>query len=142
MGPAAPSPLPPSGGAGLGLDRVGAPCDCHCLLWGFHNMHPVLLCRGNSLPKTPQFRSDRMRIQTILNRIEKQPGCIYDTCRWRDSGPPALVTTLRPQAGGRLPRPEKECKNVKLTLSRAAMRRAPAAKSPAPFFVPFACFSP
>lgn len=105
--PAAPSPLPPSGGAGrrdsvkavrckrtpagLGLDRVGAPCYCHCLLWGFHKMHPALLCRGKFLPKTPQVSSDRMHIKTILNRIEKQPGFIYDTCRWRDSGPQALV---------------------------------------------------
>nr|WP_321466992.1 hypothetical protein [uncultured Desulfobulbus sp.] len=40
-----------------------------------------------------------MHVKTILNRIEKQPGFIYDTCKWRDSGPPALVITLRPQAG-------------------------------------------
>ena len=42
-----------------------------------------------------------MHIKTILNRIEKQPGFIYDTCRWRDSEPPALVITLRPQAGSK-----------------------------------------
>jgi transposase len=42
-----------------------------------------------------------MHIKTILNRIEKQPGFIYESCKWRDPGPPALVITLRPQAGSK-----------------------------------------
>lgn len=42
-----------------------------------------------------------MHIKTILNRLERQPGFIYDTCRWRDSGPPALVITLRPKANSK-----------------------------------------
>ena len=42
-----------------------------------------------------------MHVKTILNRLEKQPGFIYDSCRWRESGPPALVITLRPQAGSK-----------------------------------------
>jgi hypothetical protein len=42
-----------------------------------------------------------MRVKTILNRIEKQPGFIYVTCRWHDSGWLALVITLRPKAGGK-----------------------------------------
>ena len=87
--------------AGLGLDRVGASCYCQCPVAGFQKKHPALPCRGKFLPKTPQLSSDRMHIKTILNRIEKQPGFIYDTCRWRDSGPRALVITLRPQAGSK-----------------------------------------
>ena len=42
-----------------------------------------------------------MRIKTILNRLERQPGFIYDTCKWRDTGPLALVITLRPKAGSK-----------------------------------------
>ena len=42
-----------------------------------------------------------MHVKTILNRLEKQPGFIYDSCRWQDSGPLALVITLRPQAGSK-----------------------------------------
>lgn len=53
--------------------------------------------RESSFQKTSQGWPDRMQIKTILNRIEKQPGFIYDSCKWRDPGPPALVITLRPQ---------------------------------------------
>src|SRR5665647_538821 len=42
-----------------------------------------------------------MHVKTILNRIEKQPGFIYESCKWRDSGSPALVITLRPQVGSK-----------------------------------------
>src|SRR5665647_110802 len=75
---------------------------------------PVLSCRGvfikcilpyltgeSFFQKTPQDWPDRMHVKTILNRIEKQPGFIYDTCKWRDPGLPALVITLRPQAGSK-----------------------------------------
>ena len=41
-----------------------------------------------------------MQIKTILNRIEKQPGFIYDACKWRTApGKLALEITLRPQSG-------------------------------------------
>lgn len=59
------------------------------------------LARESSFQKTSQGWPDRMHIKTILNRIEKQPGFIYDTCKWRDPGPPALVVTLRPQAASK-----------------------------------------
>ena len=40
-----------------------------------------------------------MQIKTILNRIEKQPGFIYDACKWRTvPGMLALEITLRPQS--------------------------------------------
>jgi transposase len=40
-----------------------------------------------------------MQIKTILNRIEKQPGFIYDACKWRtEPGMLALEITLRPQS--------------------------------------------
>jgi transposase len=40
-----------------------------------------------------------MQIKTILNRIEKQPGFIYDACKWRTQpGMLALEITLRPQS--------------------------------------------
>ena len=40
-----------------------------------------------------------MQIKTILNRIEKQPGFIYDACKWRAApGMLALEITLRPQS--------------------------------------------
>ncbi len=42
-----------------------------------------------------------MHVKTILNRIERQPGFIYVTCRWHDSGSLALVITLRPKAGSK-----------------------------------------
>ena len=42
-----------------------------------------------------------MQIKNILNRIEKQPGFIYDSCTWRDPGLPVLVITLRPQVGSK-----------------------------------------
>lgn len=42
-----------------------------------------------------------MHVKTILNRIEKQPGFIYDTCKWRDTESLALVITLRLQAGNK-----------------------------------------
>ena len=42
-----------------------------------------------------------MRVKIIVNRLERQPGFIYDTCRWRDTGPPALVITLRPKTGSK-----------------------------------------
>jgi len=41
-----------------------------------------------------------MQVKTILNRIEKQPGFIYDACKWRTApGKLALEITLRPQSG-------------------------------------------
>jgi transposase len=85
----------------LALIEAGLPAIANVLLLGFLKKHPVLPCRGKFLPKTPQLSSDRMHIKTLLNRIEKQPGFIYDQCQWRDSGPPALVITLRPQAGSK-----------------------------------------
>jgi transposase len=42
-----------------------------------------------------------MLIKTILNRIEKQPGFVYDKCRWGksgDSGALVLEITLRPKS--------------------------------------------
>ncbi len=42
-----------------------------------------------------------MRVKTILNRLEKQPGFLYHTCKWRDAGPPVLMITLRPKAGSK-----------------------------------------
>ena len=68
---------------------------------GFHRKHPALPCRGKSLAKISSSLADRMRIKTILNRLEKQPGFLYDTCKWRDAGPPALMITLRPKAGSK-----------------------------------------
>ena len=63
--------------------------------------------RVHTITKDPDFQRtsqgwpDRIHVKTILNRIEKQPGFIYDSCKWRDSGPPALVITLRPQVGSK-----------------------------------------
>ncbi len=53
--------------------------------------------------KTPQLRPDRMQLTPILNRLCPQPGFIYDSCRWRESGPPALVITLHPVQAGSKP---------------------------------------
>jgi len=40
-----------------------------------------------------------MQIKTILNRIKKQPGFIYDACKWRAAPEMlALEITLRPQS--------------------------------------------
>lgn len=48
---------------------------------------------------TQDSRKDRMHIKTILNRVAKQPGFIYEACAWRDrSGQLALEITLRPLA--------------------------------------------
>ncbi len=71
------------------------------LLWGFQKCILPYLAGESLFQRTSQGWPDRMHIKTILNRIEKQPGFIYDTCRWRDSGPPALVITLRPQVGSK-----------------------------------------
>ena len=59
------------------------------------------LARESLFRRISQVWPDRMHIKTILNRLEKQPGFIYDTCKWRDHGPPTLVITLRPQAGSK-----------------------------------------
>ena len=41
-----------------------------------------------------------MQIQTILNHIEKQPGFVYGTCKWRSTvGHKALEIMIRPKAG-------------------------------------------
>ncbi len=41
-----------------------------------------------------------MQIKTILNRIEKQQGFVYETARWSiHAGRPAIEITLRPKAG-------------------------------------------
>ena len=65
------------------------------------------VCKKSILPylagkylfqRTSRSWPDRMHIKTILNRIEKQPGFLYESCRRRNSGPQALVITLRPQA--------------------------------------------
>lgn len=40
-----------------------------------------------------------MQIKTILNRIAKQPGFVYDACKWNEkAGILALEITLRPQS--------------------------------------------
>ena len=70
----------------------------------FHEVHPVLPCPGKSLPNnfSGLARQDAHKdIKTILNRIEKQPGFIYDSCKWRDPGPPTLVINLHPQIRGK-----------------------------------------
>lgn len=42
-----------------------------------------------------------MQIKTILNRIEKQPGFVYDTCKWCERlGMLALEITMRPRSRG------------------------------------------
>lgn len=42
-----------------------------------------------------------MQIKTILNRIEKQPGFVYENCQWREGKRLSLDVTLRPTAGSR-----------------------------------------
>lgn len=42
-----------------------------------------------------------MQIKTILNRIEKQPGFIYEKCQWREGKRVSLDVILRPTAGSR-----------------------------------------
>ncbi len=42
-----------------------------------------------------------MQIKTILNRIEKQPGFVYDRCELRRDGRLTLEITLRPKRGSR-----------------------------------------
>lgn len=42
-----------------------------------------------------------MLIKTILNRIEKQPGFVYDRCKLRQDGRLTLEITLRPKRGSR-----------------------------------------
>lgn len=42
-----------------------------------------------------------MLIQTILNRIEKQPGFVYERCRLCHEGRSALEITIRPKRGSR-----------------------------------------
>jgi transposase len=42
-----------------------------------------------------------MLIKTILNRIEKQPGFVYDRCELRQDGRLTLEITLRPRRGSR-----------------------------------------
>ena len=42
-----------------------------------------------------------MHIKTILNRIEKQPGFVYDRCELRENDRLTLEVTLRPRRGSR-----------------------------------------
>src|SRR5574340_1856790 len=43
-----------------------------------------------------------MRLKTILNRIEKQPGFVYTTARWvQDGGALAIEVGVRARANGR-----------------------------------------
>ena len=47
-------------------------------------------------------KENGMQIKSILNRIEKQQGFVYDTIRWSiHNGHPAIEITLRPRAGSR-----------------------------------------
>ena len=42
-----------------------------------------------------------MQIKTILNRIEKQPDFVYNTCTWSEGKTLALLVSLRPQVGSK-----------------------------------------
>jgi transposase len=42
-----------------------------------------------------------MQLQTILNRVEKQRGFVYEAVQWADSHKQSLVVTVKPHGRSR-----------------------------------------
>ena len=86
------------------------------LLWSFHSMHPALPCREISLPKNFSELARQDAHKDYLEQYRKQPGFLYKSCRWRNSGPQALVIGVDSEFGKNRTFTKNKCKHYRLFL--------------------------